>query len=323
MPMPLLQITDLVTEFVSPETGRVNRACDGVSISVDEAEIVGLVGESGCGKSTLGRTIVGLETLKSGRIAFDGAVLSDQKPAVQRQSRRRMQYIFQDSLAALEPRQNIGAALHEALVITGERNLRARHARIAEILAATNLPESILSRYPRELSGGQRQRVCIARALLANPRLLICDEPVSSLDMSLRAQVMNQFLHLRDRFGVAIILIAHDLAVVRQACARVNVMYLGKIVESGPSAALYDGPRHPYSKALISAVLGTDPVAERQRQRVPLVGDLPSPYAAVPGCKFASRCPNVMDICRRVAPLPVADGARVVSCHLLGEPIRA
>ena len=185
--MPLLQITNLTTAFVDPDTGRINRACDGVSLQVNEAEIVGLVGESGCGKSTLGRTIVGLEAMQSGSIEFDGAVLSAQKSAIQRQMRRRMQYIFQDSLAALEPRQDIRAALHEALIIRGERNIRARTARIGEILAATNLPTSVLTRYPRELSGGQRQRVCIARALLADPKLLICDEPVSSLDMSLRA----------------------------------------------------------------------------------------------------------------------------------------
>jgi peptide/nickel transport system ATP-binding protein len=314
--MTLLKVSDLVVEFKDADTGRVNRACNQISLDVAEGEIVGLVGESGCGKSTLGRAIVGLEQPQSGRIMFDGVDLLSLPFAQQRQARGRLQYIFQDSLAALEPRQTIGSSLDEALIISGERNARARSAKIAEILAATNLSAGILTRTPRELSGGQRQRVCIARALLVEPKLLICDEPVSSLDMSLRAQVMNLFLSLRDDLGVAIILIAHDLSLVRQASARVNVMYLGRIVESGPSGELYAEPMHPYTQALTSAILHADPEIERARQRTVLKGDLPSPFAPPSGCSFRTRCPNAFDTCSKIVPAELHKGERAVRCHL-------
>jgi peptide/nickel transport system ATP-binding protein len=319
--MTLLRVSDLVVEFRDAETARVNRACNGVSLEVAEGEIVGLVGESGCGKSTLGRAIVGLERPKSGTITFDGVDLLSLPGAKQRIARRKLQYIFQDPLAALEPRQTIGSSLDEALIIGRERNARARSARIAEILEATNLPASILTRTPRELSGGQRQRVCIARALLIEPKLLICDEPVSSLDMSLRAQVMNLFLSLRDKLGVAIILIAHDLSLVRQASARVNVMYLGQIVEGGPSAELYASPLHPYTRALTSAILDVDPEVERSRPRTVLKGDLPSPFAPPSGCSFRTRCPNAFDRCAQVAPAELVRSDRAVRCHLYDEAL--
>jgi peptide/nickel transport system ATP-binding protein len=317
--MTLLTVSDLVVEFQDTATGRFNRACNQVSLDIEEGEIVGLVGESGCGKSTLGRAIVGLEHPKSGSIVFDGVDIMTLPAAARRQARRRVQYIFQDSLAALEPRQTIGAALHEALIISGERNARARTARIGEILAATNLASGILARRPRELSGGQRQRVCIARALLAEPKLLICDEPVSSLDTSLRAQVMNVFLSLRDELGVAIILIAHDLALVRQTSARVNVMYLGRIVESGPSDALYAQPLHPYSRALTSAILGIDPAIERHREGTALKGDLPSPFAPPSGCSFRTRCPNALDRCAAGEPTALVRESRSVRCNLYDD----
>ena len=317
--MPLLEIKNLTVEFKDPETGRINRACDGVSFSINEAEIVGLVGESGCGKSTLGRAIVGLETLSLGSIVYRGIDITLLRPAEQRKSRREVQYIFQDSLAALEPRQTIGEALTEALVIRGERNVKAQAARISEVISATNLPAGILPRRPSELSGGQRQRVCIARALLADPKVLICDEPVSSLDTSLKAQVMNEFLRLRDELGVAIVLIAHDLAVVRQASSRVNVMYLGRIVESGPSEALYREPWHPYTQALTSAILGVNPMQERSKQRTILKGDLPSPFAMPVGCKFLSRCSKAHEICSTATPAPHMTGERNVECYLYGN----
>ena len=202
------------------------------------------------------------------------------------------------------------------LVIRGERNPKARAARIAEILGVTNLPSGILGRRPTELSGGQRQRICITRALLADPRVLICDEPVSSLDTSLKAQVMNEFLRLRDELGVAIVLIAHDLAVVRQASARVNVMYLGRIVESGPSAALYASPWHPYTDALTSAILGVDPEVEQVKQRIVLRGDLPSPFAPPSGCKFRTRCPRVFAGCESGTPFVRTADKRQVECNL-------
>jgi peptide/nickel transport system ATP-binding protein len=316
--MPLLEVKNLTVEFTDLDTRRVNRACDGVSLSVNEAEIVGLVGESGCGKSTLGRAIVGLETLSQGTIVYDGVDITSLRPVEQRKARRAIQFIFQDSLAALEPRQTIGEVLVETLVIRGERNAKARQARIVEILAATNLPKGILTRRPTELSGGQRQRVCIARALLTDPKVLICDEPVSSLDTSLKAQVMNEFLRLRDELGVAVILIAHDLAVVRQASARVNVMYLGRIVESGPSEALYAEPLHPYTQALTSAILGVNPDDERSKERMLLTGDLPSPFAPPSGCKFRSRCPKAYDACAAAAPFAYVSDGRRVECNLYG-----
>jgi peptide/nickel transport system ATP-binding protein len=316
--MSLLSVRDLVVQFRDAETGRINRACDGISLDVEEGEIVGLVGESGCGKSTLGRAIVGLEQATSGSIRFDGADVLSLPAGQQRKARRRLQYIFQDSLASLEPRRTIGAALDEALIIKGERNAKARAARIGEILAATNLPAAILDRRPHELSGGQRQRVCIARSLLADPKLLICDEPVSSLDMSLRAQVMNLFLGLRDKLSLAIILIAHDLSIVRQASARVNVMYLGQIVEYGPSDALYAQPKHPYTGALTSAILGIDPEWERIRPMTVLKGDLPSPFAPPSGCRFRTRCPIALDACADRPPDAVSDGDRMVRCLRAG-----
>lgn len=314
--MSLLKVKDLVVEFKDTDTGGINRACNSVSLEISEGEIVGLVGESGCGKSTLGRAIVGLEHPRSGSIVFDGVDILSLSFKQQRQARRRLQYIFQDPLAALEPRQTIGSSLDEALVIKGERNPRARAARITEILAATNLSTGVLTRRPRELSGGQRQRVCIARALLAEPKLLICDEPVSSLDMSLRAQVMNLFLSLRDEFGVAIVLIAHDLSMVRQASSRVNVMYLGQIVESGPSAELYAEPLHPYSRALTSAILDVDPDVERHRERLVLKGDLPSPFAPPSGCAFRTRCPSAFAACAQTQPKELLKAGRSVRCHL-------
>jgi peptide/nickel transport system ATP-binding protein len=316
--MSLLEIRNLTVEFTDHATRRVNRACDGVSFFVNEAEIVGLVGESGCGKSTLGRAIVGLETLSKGNIVLGGVDITTLRPADQRKARREIQYIFQDSLAALEPRQTIGEALAEALVIRGERNPKAREARIREVLAATNLVSGILTRRPTELSGGQRQRVCISRALLADPKVLICDEPVSSLDTSLKAQVMNEFLRLRDELGVAIILIAHDLAVVRQASAWVNVMYLGRIVESGPSGQLYAEPMHPYTQALTSAILGINPDDERSKKRTLLKGDLPSPFAPPSGCKFRTRCPSAYEACMAAAPFSFVSDNRSVECNLYG-----
>ncbi len=321
--MPLLEVAELTVEFRDLDTGRINRACDGVSLTVNEAEIVGLVGESGCGKSTLGRAIVGLESAAAGRIVFGGVDITALRPGEQRKARRGIQYVFQDSLAALEPRQTIGGSLTEALIIRGERNVKAREARVLEVLAATNLPAGILTRRPTELSGGQRQRVCIARALLADPKVLICDEPVSSLDTSLKAQVMNEFLRLRDELGLAIVLIAHDLAVVRQASARVNVMYLGRIVESGPSEMLYADPWHPYSGALTQAILGIDPRQERVRTRTLLKGDLPSPFAPPSGCRFRTRCPQAFETCAVATPATHVVGGRCVECHLHSPEIAA
>ncbi len=262
---PILRVTDLKTHFRDSRTGADIRACDGVSLDLNPGEIVGLVGESGCGKSTLGRTIVGLERARSGQILFRGQDLLALRGAQGNATRRKVQYIFQDPLSSLSPRQTVGEAIDEALLINGEGNRAARKARVAELLQAVSLPAQMAERTPREMSGGQRQRVCIARALAADPQVLVCDEPVSSLDVSIRAQIMNLFLKLRDDLGMACLLIAHDLAVVRLAAQRVYVMYLGKIMERGPSGELYAQPGHPYTRALLSAVPLTDPLREQAR----------------------------------------------------------
>ena len=319
MSTPILEVTDLVTHFRDDKTGGLIRACDGVSISISEGDIVGLVGESGCGKSTLGRTIVGLERPGSGRINYHGVEVLELSGNQRRNARRSIQYIFQDPYASLSPRQTVGMAIDEALLINGERNANARKQRTYELLDSVGLSRDMYDRYPREMSGGQRQRICIARALAANPRVMICDEPVSALDVSIRAQIMNLFLKLRDELGMASLLIAHDLAVVRQAASRVYVMYLGKIVEYGDSTVVYGSPAHPYTQSLLSAVPDPNPVVERSRKPILLVGDVPSPINPPSGCRFRTRCPVSREICEQPPPERRIAGGHLAACHFAGE----
>jgi oligopeptide/dipeptide ABC transporter ATP-binding protein len=319
MPDTIIEIDDLKTHFRDRRTGAQIRACDGISLTIGAGEIVGLVGESGCGKSTLGRTIVGLEAAKSGEIRFRGENLLALQGRRLNERRRKIQYIFQDPLSSLSSRQTIAQAIDEALVINGEHNRLARTARIKELLNEVGLPEQIMERYPREMSGGQRQRVCIARSLAADPTVLICDEPVSSLDVSIRAQIMNLFLKLRDDLGMACLLIAHDLAIVRQAAQRVYVMYLGRIMEEGESDALYREPAHPYTQALLSAVPSTDPAEERQRQRIVLRGDVPSPVNPPVGCRFRTRCPSAKVVCETTPPVDSLSQTHIAHCHFAGK----
>ena len=315
----ILVVTDLVTHFRDRKTGDQIRACDGVSLSIGEGEIVGLVGESGCGKSTLGRTIVGLERPRAGSINYQGVEVLELVGNQRRNARRSIQYIFQDPYASLSPRQTVGKAIDEALLINGERNTVARKRRTEELLDAVGISRDMFDRFPREMSGGQRQRICVARALAANPRVLICDEPVSSLDVSIRAQIMNLFLKLRDELGMASILIAHDLAVVRQAASRVYVMYLGKIVEYGESGAVYGVPAHPYTQSLLSAVPDPNPVVERDREQILLEGDVPSPINPPSGCRFRTRCPVSKEICVQVPPEREIAAGHLAACHFAGE----
>ena len=319
MPEPLIRIVDLKTHFNDRRTGAQIKACDGIDLEINEAEIVGLVGESGCGKSTLGRTVVGLEDARSGEINFRGENLLALRGRHLATRRREIQYIFQDSLSSLSIRQTIGQAIDEALTINGERNAAARSARVKELLAEVGLQEQIIERYPREMSGGQRQRACIARSLAANPTVLICDEPVSSLDVSIRAQIMNLFLKLRDDLGMACLLIAHDLAIVRQAAQRVYVMYLGRVMEQGESRVLYGEPAHPYTQALLSAVPSTNPEEERHRQRILLNGDVPSPVNPPSGCRFRTRCPAVQPICETPPPVTQLSPSHLAACHFAGR----
>ncbi|NUB45895.1 ABC transporter ATP-binding protein [Fertoebacter nigrum] len=319
MPEPILRVTDLKTHFRDSRTGADIRACDGVSLDLNAGEIVGLVGESGCGKSTLGRTIVGLERARSGSIRFKGQDLLALRGKTGAATRREIQYIFQDPLSSLSPRQTVGEALDEALIINGEGNRAARQARVLELLAAVSLPAQLVHRYAREMSGGQRQRVCIARALAADPKVLVCDEPVSSLDVSIRAQVMNLFLKLRDDLGMACLLIAHDLAIVRLAAQRVYVMYLGKIMEEGQSADLYGQPAHPYTQALLSAVPLTNPDDEQARRRILLSGDVPSPMNPPSGCRFRTRCPAARAVCETAPPMVQRGAGHVALCHFAAD----
>ena len=304
MTSPVLEVRNLVTHFRSVQRGKTVKAVDGVSLHLNAGEIVGLIGESGCGKSTLSRSIVGLATPNAGQIILDGTDLSVLRGSALRKTRSAIQYVFQDPYSSLNNRQTIGEALEEALVIAGLPAMR-RSARVAELLDHVGLPAAITSRYGRELSGGQRQRVAIARALAMNPRVLIADEPVSALDLSVRAQVMNLFFDLSRDLGVACLLVAHDLALVRQAASRNYVMYLGKIVEEGASAQLYGDPRHPYSRALLASAPSPDPVVERARPRVPLTGEIPSPTNPPSGCRFRTRCPVVREACATKLPPPV------------------
>jgi peptide/nickel transport system ATP-binding protein len=312
----ILQVETLTTTFPGTVPGTRIRACDGIDLTIHEGEFVGLVGESGCGKSTLGRTIVGLEKLSAGRVIFEGVDLATLRGAKLRSFRRAVQYIFQDPYATLNPRQTIGEALWEGLSIFGVKDPADRSRRARKLLELVGLPQDAESRYPRELSGGQRQRVSIARALTVEPKLLICDEPVSALDLSIRAQIMNVFLDLQEELGMACLFIAHDLALVRQAAQRTLVMYLGRIVEGGESDAVYHLPAHPYTKALLSAVPSPDPRVERSRQRIILEGELPSPTNPPSGCRFRTRCPISKADCAVNDPaLRPFSSDRVVACH--------
>lgn len=273
----LLSVENLVTRFKSVERGKWITAVDNVSIRLAPGEMVGLVGESGCGKSTLGRSIVGLERPQSGRVLLDGVNLSDLSGRALREKRRAIQYVFQDPYASLNDRQTIAEAIGEALTIIGVTDRTEQRRRIRTLLDQVGLPEALAERYPRELSGGQRQRVAIARSLAVEPRVLICDEPVSALDLSIRAQVMNLFLKLHKELGVACLFIAHDLALVRQATTRTYVMYLGKIIEEAKSAELYARPSHPYTRALLGSIPSADPRIEAMREPPAIFGDIPSP----------------------------------------------
>lgn len=312
----ILQVENLTTTFPGTVPGTRIRACDGIDLTIHEGEFVGLVGESGCGKSTLGRTIVGLEKPSAGRVVFDGVDLATLRGAKLRSFRRAVQYIFQDPYATLNPRQTIGEALSEGLAIFGIKDRMERARRARKLLDLVGLQTDADTRYPRELSGGQRQRVSIARALTVEPKLLICDEPVSALDLSIRAQIMNVFLDLQRELGMACLFIAHDLALVRQAAQRTLVMYLGRIVEAGESDSLYHAPAHPYTRALLSAVPHPDPRIERTRQRIILEGELPSPANPPSGCRFRTRCPVAQVDCAVKDPaLHSSSASRIVACH--------
>ena len=290
----------------------VVHAVENIDLEVIEGETLGIVGESGCGKSTLGRMIVRLEKPTAGEIFFEGENLSRQKSRKLRQLRMRFQMIFQDPYASLNPRRQIGKIVEEPLRIHGvgktERRVIAR-----DLLTRVGLDEDAYEKYPHEFSGGQRQRVVIARALALQPRLIVADEPVSALDVSIQAQVLNLFKDLQAEFKLTYIFIAHDLGVVRYVSDRIAVMYLGKIVELAPAEELYQNPSHPYTRALLSA--NPRMGSEDKRERIILKGDIPNPINKPDGCAFNPRCPKVQDICRTKSPELIQLGNRQVACH--------
>jgi peptide/nickel transport system ATP-binding protein len=310
--MALLSVKDLHTRY--PIGKQMLRAVDGVSFEVERGETVGLVGESGCGKSTLGKTILRLVPSAEGTVALDGADITRLEGGALAPHRRRMQMIFQDPFGSLNPRQSIRTLLDTALKVhrLGDRASRAR--RLDEIIARVGLPADSLDRYPHEFSGGQRQRIGIARALILNPALIVCDEPVSALDVSIQAQILNLLVDLKRDLGLSYLFISHDLSVVRYFADRVLVMYLGRIVESASHATLWRDPRHPYTKALFAALPSADPA--HKRGPPPIKGELASATDIPAGCRFRARCPMAQDRCGVEEPIlrPLGEG-HDVACH--------
>jgi oligopeptide transport system ATP-binding protein len=322
MTAPLLEVTDLVKHFpiksgvvVDREVGRV-KAVDGVSITIAEGETLGLVGESGCGKSTLSRAILQLTAPTSGSVRFEGQELVGRSRRAMRPLRRQMQMIFQDPYASLNPRKRVGQIIGEPMELHGIASGRDVTTRVRDLLDRVGLQAEHAERYPHEFSGGQRQRIGIARALALKPKLIIADEPVSALDVSVQAQIINLLKDLQAEFGLAYLFVAHDLGVVRHVSDRVAVMYLGRVVEMTDARALYRQPLHPYSHALLSAVPVPDPRANAARERLVLEGDPPSPIDPPPGCHFHTRCPRVGDDCRVDDPaLRELVPNHVAACH--------
>lgn len=302
----LLQVSDLKVHF-PVRTGRfggsqsVVKAVDGVSISIDENETVAIVGESGCGKSTLGNAVLGLAPVSSGRIEFQGQDLASMDAAGRRQVWRDLQVVFQDPVSALNPRRTIAESIAEPLQIHGQERAQIR-ARVDELMGLVGLNPDQRDRRPGALSGGQRQRVVIARALALSPKLIICDEPVSALDVSIQSQILNLLMRLQRELGLSYLFIAHDLSVVRHIADRVAVMYLGMVVEEGPAATVFANPVHPYTEALLSAIPLPDPTLRHSRKRIVLEGDLPSPMNPPAGCPFVTRCPIAESACGEARP---------------------
>jgi len=296
------------------------KAVDGVSFTLGTGQTLGLVGESGCGKSTLGRAILQLQKPTGGQVILEGEDLTAAGPSRLLEMRREMQIIFQDPFASLSPRRTVAQTIREPLDVHRLGTPAERDRRVEELLQVVGMRTAVLDRYPHEFSGGQRQRIGIARALALNPKLIVADEPVSALDVSVRAQVLNLIAKLQREHGIAFLFISHDLSVVEHVSDHVGVMYLGKLVEMAPAKEIYRDPRHPYTQALLSAVPVPDPT--RKSRRIVLAGDVPSPMNPPPGCPFHKRCPRVMDVCSKVVPPVVdvgsADRPHRVACHLHG-----
>ncbi|MCS7294853.1 MAG: dipeptide ABC transporter ATP-binding protein [Chloroflexota bacterium] len=321
----LLEVRDLKVYF--PVTAGIIfqrkvadvRAVDGISFTVRRGETLGLVGESGCGKSTTGKAILQLIRPTAGQVLFEGQDLTKLKGRELRRFRRKMQMIFQDPYASLNPRMSVGSIIGEPLTIHKLARGKEKRERVQELLQIVGLNPYFANRFPHEFSGGQRQRIGIARALAVSPDFIVCDEPVSALDVSIQAQIINLLEDLQDRFGLTYLFIAHDLSVVRHISDRVAVMYLGHIMELTDRDSIFENPLHPYTRALLSAVPIPDPEVERRRERIILVGDVPSPLRPPPGCVFHTRCPIAIDECRVRRPewrnVGTADREHWVWCH--------
>lgn len=324
--MSLLDIKDLIVEF-DAGGGRKLRAVDGVTLSIGRGESVGLVGESGCGKSSLGKAIVGLNPVAGGTVKFDGEEVGLIRGRAEERFRRRVQMIFQDPFDSLNPRMMVGDAVGEILSIHGagfDKGARGRDKRrqiadtVAVLFKQVGLEREHICRYPHEFSGGQRQRVGIARAIALKPELVVADEPVSALDVSVQVQILNLMRSIKESLGLAYLFVAHDLAVVRYMCDRVLVMYLGRIMEEAPTTELFSRPAHPYTEALLSAV--PDVEKDRDAKRVKLKGDVPSPLERLKGCPFHPRCHRSRDICRTEAPILRSLGkGHLSACHFADE----
>ena len=318
---PLLRAQKVSKEFrvgnsIMPGGNTIVHAVDDVSLDVWRGETLGLVGESGCGKSTLGRCLVRLYEITHGRIEFEGIDISKAKTRELRPIRQRMQMVFQDPYSSLNPRRRVADLLAEPLKVHGKRSRAEIKERVAELMRLVELHPDHLNRFPHEFSGGQRQRIGIARAIALEPSLVVADEPVSALDVSIQAQIVNLFADLQDRLGLTYVFIAHDLSVVRQVSTRTAVMYLGSIVESGPTEEIFNSPRHPYSEALISAVPSADLDRTNRRERIVLQGDVPSPINPPSGCRFHPRCRYATERCRMERPkLAEIEPGRLVACH--------
>jgi oligopeptide transport system ATP-binding protein len=320
----ILRVEDVYKHFpIAGFGGLAVRAVDGVTLEIRRGEALGLVGESGCGKSTLARLITALLPVTGGKIIFEGQEITKMRGARLRRMRRKMQMIFQDPFASLDPRMTVGDIIQEPLDNYGIGSGKARQRRVQELLRLVGLNPNFTNRYPHEFSGGQRQRIGIARALAVNPSFIVCDEAVSALDVSIQAQIINLLQDLQREFNLTYLFIAHDLAVVRHLSDRIAVMYLGKVVETAGRNDIYDHPQHPYTRALLSSVPVPDPVVEMSRAPILLKGEIPSPVNPPSGCRFHTRCPiaRVPGICSEQEPVLEPHGERdqMAACHFAGE----
>lgn len=318
----ILEVKDLQVHFPVTE-GLLKRrvgsiaAVNGVSFHIKRGETFSLVGESGCGKSTTALSVLKMQSVTGGQIIFDGENITQHSPGQMRRIRQKMQMVYQDPFGSLNPRMKIGSIIGEPLRVHGLAGDREKyHARISSLMKTVGLLEDMAERYPHEFSGGQRQRICIARALALDPKLIICDEPVSALDVSIQAQVVNLLMDLQERLGLTYLFIAHDLSVVRHISNRVAVMYLGKIVEEADRDTLFRTPKHPYTKALLAAVPEADPELEAQRAEQLIIGEIPSLRSPPSGCTFHTRCSQAVPTCKQYEPSPRTDGSSTIACHL-------